>query len=696
MEHTFGSDSVPSGPMDKSKVLTVKPLRCLVPIFPSQSDPSAPPQSSPFASVPPTGPFPPGTAPFFPFYASNESQRQGSGPAPGRSYPIPSPVPLNSFRTPVTASRNGEIGTSRRSTRSHTAVDEDGYSQSDGYGNSFGMDGSDDEKRPKTRRKSRSSAGIAVSNSEIDIDSYVTQLLRSFNLLEIDTFRQADSDKELVGRVLVVYNLLRRKITQLDDTKEAVAGITRRPDLRAGTICMNKGARANVKKRIGAVPGVDIGDIFFFRFELCLVGLHAPSMAGIDYMGVKFSADEEPVAVSIVSSGGYEDEGDDGDVLIYSGQGGVQRKDKPQMDQKLVRGNLALEKSLHRANEVRVVRGLRDFANPTGKVYVYDGLYKIHESWIEKGKSGCNVFKYKLVRVPGQPEAFTLWKSIQLWKDGATTRVGVILPDLTSGAENLPVCLVNDVDNEKGPAYFTYSSSLKYRKPFASTKSSINCSCSAGCQPASNCPCVQRNGGYMPYTSLGVLLSHNSLVHECGKSCLCPPNCRNRVSQAGLKIRLEVFKTRDKGWGLRSWDPIRAGAFICEYAGVVIDSSTVEENGIDPDDNYIFDATRSFDPVESMPVDEPAKFPFPLIISAKNEGNVGRFMNHSCSPNVYWQPVVRENHDESYLHVGFYAIKHIPPMQELTYNYGMVRSDKAGSQRKKCLCGTPRCKGSFY
>ncbi|KVH95057.1 histone-lysine N-methyltransferase, H3 lysine-9 specific SUVH1-like [Cynara cardunculus var. scolymus] len=696
MEHTFGSDSVPSGPMDKSKVLTVKPLRCLVPIFPSHSDSSAPPQSSPFASVPPTGPFPPGAAPFFPFYASNESQRQGSGPAPGRSYPIPSPVPLNSFRTPVTASRNGEIGTSRRSSRSHTIVDEDGYSQSDGYDNSFGMDGSDDEKKPKTRRKSRGAAGIAVSNSEIDIDSYVTHLLGSFNLLEIDTFRQADSDKELVGRVLVVYNLLRRKITQLDDTKEAMAGVTRRPDLRAGTICMNKGARANVKKRIGAVPGVDIGDIFFFRFELCLVGLHAPSMAGIDYMGVKFSADEEPVAVSIVSSGGYEDEGDDGDVLIYSGQGGVQRKDKPQMDQKLVRGNLALEKSLHRANEVRVIRGLRDFANPTGKVYVYDGLYKIHESWIEKGKSGCNVFKYKLVRVAGQPEAFTLWKSIQLWKDGATTRVGVILPDLTSGAENLPVCLVNDIDNEKGPAYFTYSSSLKYRKPFASTKSSINCSCSTGCQPATNCPCVQRNGGYMPYTSLGVLLSHNSLVHECGKSCLCPPNCRNRVSQAGLKIRLEVFKTRDKGWGLRSWDPIRAGAFICEYAGVVIDSSTVEENGIDPDDNYIFDATRSFDSVESLPVDEPAKFPFPLIISAKNEGNVGRFMNHSCSPNVYWQPVVRENHDESYLHVGFYAIKHIPPMQELTYNYGTVRADKAGSQRKKCLCGTPRCKGSFY
>lgn len=695
MEHTYTADSVPSGLLNKSMVLSVKPLRCLIPIFPSQPDPSAPPQPSQFASVPPTGPFPPGSSPFFPFFASNESQRQATGPAQGRAFPIPSPVPINSYRTPVSASRNGDIGTSRRTSRNHTVVDEEEYSQSDGYGNSFGKDmeiGSDaDERKRAARRKAKTGAGIAVSNSDIDIESMVTHLLRSFNLVEIDTFRQSDSDREYVERVLVVYNLLRRKITQLDDTtKDAAAGMSRRPDLRAGTICMTKGARANVKKRIGAVPGVDIGDIFFFRMEICLVGLHAPSMAGIDYMTVRLSGEEEPLAVSIVSSGGYEDEGDDGEVLIYSGQGGVQRKDKQQMDQKLVRGNLALEKSLHRANEVRVIRGLKDFSNPTGKVYIYDGLYKIHESWIEKGKSGCNVFKYKLVRVAGQPEAFTLWKAIQQWKDGVTSRVGVILPDLTSGAENLPVCLVNDVDGEKGPAYFTYAPSLKYTKSFPSTKPSF-CNCTNGCQPASNCPCVHKNGGYIPYSSLGVLLCHNSLIHECGSSCVCPLNCRNRISQAGLKFRLEVFKTKDKGWGLRSWDHIRAGAFICEYAGVVI-----AENEIDPDDNYVFDATRSFEPLETMPIDEPAKFPVPLVISARNEGNVGRFMNHSCSPNVYWQPIIRENQDESYFHVGFYAIKHIPPMQELTYNYGMVRADRPGLQKKKCLCGSSICTGSFY
>ncbi|KAK1426989.1 hypothetical protein QVD17_15671 [Tagetes erecta] len=709
MEESLGSDSVPSGPIDKSRVMTVKPLRCLIPIFPSHAGTSASPQAPPFAFGAPTGPFPPGAAQFFPFVSSNEPQRPASVPVPvpvpvpvqvpvpdqerSNANGIPSPVPLNSFRTPAPPAKTSGRGRPRGSTKNREQYD-DGYTQNDSYENGFTVDaddGSDTVRRKhKARKIVKGPQGVAISNSEIDIDEQVNHLLRSFNLVDINTSLQADSDHDLVQRVVMAYNLLRRKIMQLDDAKGVIPGISRRADLRSGTILMNKGARANVRRRIGAVPGVNIGDVFFFRMELCLAGLHAPIMAGIDYLSFKVSGDEEPIAVSIVSSGGYEDEEDDGEVLIYTGQGGVQRNDKLMMDQKLERGNLALEKSLHKGNEVRVVRGIKDGTSLTGKIYVYDGVYKLHESWIEKGKSGCNVFKYKLIRIPGQPEGFLLWKSIQQWRDGVTTRVGVILPDLTSGAENLPICLVNDVDSEKGPAYFTYCSSLKYAKPFHSSKPS-SCRCSNGCQPATNCPCVERNSGYLPYSSGGILLSHNSVIHECGPSCLCPTTCRNRISQAGLKLRLEVFRTKNKGWGLRSWDPIRAGAFICEYAGDVI------ENSSDSDDEYILDTTRSFDSLEPVPTDEYVKPPFPLIVSAKNKGNVGRFMNHSCSPNVYWQPIVRENEHESYLHIGFYAIRHIPPLHELTFNYGNPKAEKkSGPQRKKCLCESTKCKGYFY
>ncbi|XP_039033121.1 histone-lysine N-methyltransferase, H3 lysine-9 specific SUVH1-like [Hibiscus syriacus] len=166
---------------------------------------------------------------------------------------------------------------------------------------------------------------------------------------------------------------------------------------------MSKGVRTNTRKRIGFVPGVEIGDIFFFRLELCLVGLHAQCMAGIDPMPMKGDLEGERVAVSIVSSGGYDDDVEDTDVLVYTGHGGNASGDKEASDQKLVRGNLALEKNLHRANEVRVIRGFQDTSHQTSKVYVYDGLYK-------------------------------------KWK-GLPSRDGLILPDLTSGAESIPVSL---------------------------------------------------------------------------------------------------------------------------------------------------------------------------------------------------------------------------------------------------------------
>lgn len=370
-------------------------------------------------------------------------------------------------------------------------------------------------------------------------------------------------------------------------------------------------------------------------------------------------------------------------------------------DQKLERGNLALEKSMHRGNEVRVIRGVVDVQNGgRGKIYMYDGLYRVQESWAEKSKLGnCSIFRYKLIRVPGQPEAYTLWKSVQQWREGTATRVGVILPDLTSGAESQPVCLVNDVDDEKGPAYFTYIPSLKYSKPFMKSNPSVGCQCLGGCQPGgTSCPCIQKNGGYLPFNPLGVLMSYKTLVYECGSACSCPPNCRNRITQAGPKARVEVFKTKNRGWGLRSWDPIRGGGFVCEYAGEVIEESRVGEFGNDGDDDYIFDATRMYEPLEAVRDynDESKKVPYPLVISAKKGGNVARFMNHSCSPNVYWQLVVREINNETFYHVAFFAIRHIPPMQELTFDYGMVPPDKADRRRKKCLCGSLNCRGYFY
>ncbi|XP_050231597.1 histone-lysine N-methyltransferase, H3 lysine-9 specific SUVH3-like [Mercurialis annua] len=677
MEGGSGNNSVPpSSTFDKSRVLDVKPLRTLVPVFPNS------PQNPPFVCAPPNGPFPAGFSPFYPF---NGPHSAGTTVAPDlNQQQTHTPAPLRSFRAPES---NGNFSSAKS-----------GDGSSDG--------------RPK-RAVGRPKASASASQKKYKKDLDFTLSVSANFVVGISPAQRDDGDREVVNNIMMRFDSLRRRISQLEDSKEATSGLIKRADLKAGNVLMSKGVRTNMRKRIGVVPGVEIGDIFFFRMEMCVVGLHSQSMAGIDYMIVRGDVDEDPLAVSIVSSGGYDDEAEDRDVLIYSGQGGNANSNKKEAaDQKLERGNLALERSLHRANEVRVIRGMKDSYNAAGRIYVYDGLYKIQESWVDKGKSGCNIFKYKLARVPGQPGAFSVWKSIQQWKEGIITRAGLVLPDLTSGAESQPVSLVNDVDEEKGPAYFTYVPTVKYVKSFKLSEPSYGCNCRTACaQGDLNCSCIRKNGGDFPYTANGVLVNRRPLVHECGPTCPCIPSCKNRVSQTGFKVRLEVFKTKDRGWGLRSWDPIRGGTFICEYAGEVIEKDKAKQDG-EGDDDYIFDSTRAYEPFkwncesglieeDENDIAEEPNIPSPLIINAKNIGNVARFMNHSCDPNAFWQPVAYETNNESYVHVAFFAMKHIPPMTELTYDYGVSRSDEAADDnnvrhgKKKCLCGSRKCRGSF-
>ncbi|KAL6616258.1 hypothetical protein ACP70R_038528 [Stipagrostis hirtigluma subsp. patula] len=513
--------------------------------------------------------------------------------------------------------------------------------------------------------------------------------------------------REIVEAVLMTFEALRRRHLQLDEAQDT----SKRADLKCGALMMARNLRANNGKRIGVVPGVEIGDIFYFRMELCIIGLHAPSMGGIDYMTAKFGDEDDSVAICIVAAGGYDNKDDDTDVLVYSGSGGNNKNSEERQDQKLERGNLALERSLSRKNVIRVVRGYKDPGCLTGKVYVYDGLYRIHESWKEKTKTGIVCFKYKLLREPGQPDGVAIWKMSQKWVENPTTRGNALHPDLSSGAENLPVFLVNDVDSEKAPGHFTYITQVKYLKPLSSVKPLEGCRCLSVCLPGdTNCCCAQHNGGSLPYSSSGLLVCRKPMVYECGGFCRCSFNCRNRVSQKGVRIHFEVFKTGNRGWGLRSWDPIRAGSFVCEYVGEVIDDAKFDLD--DNENDYIFQTLCpgektlkwNYGPEligeESTNISADTFEPLPIKISAKKMGNISRFMNHSCAPNVFWQPVQFDHGDDRRPHIMFFALKHIPPMTELTYDYGVIRTDSVDSggrspRAENCLCGSSNCRGFF-
>ncbi|TVU34190.1 hypothetical protein EJB05_16021, partial [Eragrostis curvula] len=519
---------------------------------------------------------------------------------------------------------------------------------------------------------------------------------------ELACLTHSSDPREIVEVILMTFEALRHRHLQLDKTQDT----SKRADQTAGSIMIARNLRANAGKRIGVVPGVEVGDIFYFRMELCVIGLHAPNMAGIDYMTTKFGYEDDSVAVCIVAAGGYDNSDDDTDVLIYSGSGGNGKNSEEMRDQKLERGNLALERSRSRKNVIRVVRGYKDPGCLTGKIYIYDGLYRIHDSWTEKTKTGITCFKYKLLREPGQPDGIAIWKMTQKWVENPTTRGSVLHPDLSSGTENLPVVLVNDVDSEKRPGHFTYATEVEYLIPLSSVKQLQGCRCLSVCVAGNtNCGCAQDNGGNLPYSSSGLLVCRKPMVYECGESCQCSFNCHNRVTQKGAMIHFEVFKTGNRGWGLRSWDPIRAGSFICEYVGEVIgDAKTLNDN----EDDYLFQTlcpgektlkwNHGPELIGGKSTNISAFEPLPIKISAKKMGNISHFMNHCCAPNVFWQPVQFDHGDGHHPHIMFFALKHIPPMTELTYDYGDIGASSSGvhsPRAKNCLCRSANCRGIF-
>lgn len=135
-----------------------------------------------------------------------------------------------------------------------------------------------------------------------------------------------------------------------------------------------------------------MGAHFASYADLYSAGVHRQTQAGISGSG-KEGAD------SIVVSGGYEDDRDFGDEIIYTGHGGRDLSGKHVKDQELTRGNLALAKNEMEGLPVRVIRGAdqkNKFAPTSG--YRYDGLFRVESHWHEQGKSGFKVWRYRLVK----------------------------------------------------------------------------------------------------------------------------------------------------------------------------------------------------------------------------------------------------------------------------------------------------------
>ncbi|KAL2347917.1 hypothetical protein Fmac_001917 [Flemingia macrophylla] len=507
--------------------------------------------------------------------------------------------------------------------------------------------------------------------------------------------------RDLVRRTRMMYDSLRVLATVEDERR--LDSRRARSDLRASTVMKNCGLWLNRDKRIvGAIPGVCIGDVFLYRMELCVVGLHGHPQAGIDYLPASMSSNGEPIATSVIVSGGYEDDVDEGDVVIYTGHGGQDKHSKQVFHQKLEGGNLAMERSMYYGIEVRVIRGVRyeGTSSAAGRVYVYDGLYRILECWFDVGKSGFGVYKYKLCRIDGQSKmgSVVMKEALMLRKDPLCFKPMCCMSlDISNGKENVPVRLFNDIDQNYDPLRFEYLVKTNFPQfVFHQSGRGTGCECVDGC--VDDCFCAMKNGGGFSYNQSGILLRGKPLVFECGPFCNCPPHCRNRVTQKGLKYRLEVFRSRETGWGVRSLDLIQAGAFICEYTGVVLNREQAQLLTMNGDSmihpNRFTDRWAEWgdlSPIDSNYVrpSYPSIPPLDFAMDVSRMRNVACYMSHSSAPNVMVQFVLYDHNNLMFPRLMLFAMENIPPMRELSLDYG-VADELTGklSISSKCTRGS--------
>ncbi|KAL3640020.1 hypothetical protein CASFOL_014988 [Castilleja foliolosa] len=611
------------------------------------------------------------------------------------------------------------------------------------------------------------------------VHAQVTETLRAFNKHYLQHIQE---EENRVGRL----EADRKKSTEKgskskskkEDTAEENAKKTaaRRPDLKAISEMMKTGTVLNPEKRIGSVPGVDVGHQFFSRAEMVVVGFHQHWLNGIDYIGktavsgrkaqkeLNLAQYNLPITISIVLSGQYEDDLDNSDDVIYTGQGGNNLLgDKRQIsDQKLERGNLGLKHCMEQSLPVRVVRGHKCPNSYVGKVYTYDGLYKVVKYWAEKGVSGFTVYKFRLKRLEGQPPLTT--KEVYFTRGRIPQSLseirGLVCEDITGGLENIPIPVTNLVDDPPiSPlgSGFVYIKDMKYSNNISvPTIAPTGCNCQGSCMDSRLCACAKLNGGDFPYvqrdggimafpycvadfcptaaeisevwhliaqwlvymaglwlTAIDLLVEPKSLVFECGPSCKCGPKCVNRTGQNGCRFRLEIFRTPKKGWGVRSWDYIPSGAPICEYIGLL--RRTAELNHA-ADNSYVFDidclqTMKGMDGRESRLRDvslpshlekivEEVSESVPFCIDAAQTGNVARFINHSCQPNLFVQCMLSTHHDIKQAKVMFVAADNIPPLKELTYDYGYALDSVIGpdgkTQQMACYCGANECRKRLF
>uniref|UniRef100_A0A8C7XRM0 Euchromatic histone-lysine N-methyltransferase 1a n=1 Tax=Oryzias sinensis TaxID=183150 RepID=A0A8C7XRM0_9TELE len=252
--------------------------------------------------------------------------------------------------------------------------------------------------------------------------------------------------------------------------------------------------------------------------------------------------------------------------------------------------------------------------------------------------------------------------------------------DISRGYEAVPITCVNGVDSEPCPDNFKYVPDSCVTSPLNIDNDITrlqHCSCADDCS-SSSCMCAQLSlrcwydsDGRLP---LDFCQFEPPVLFECNHSCSCWRSCRNRVVQNGLRVRLQLFRTEKMGWGVRALQDVPQGAFVCEYVGEIIRDTEADKR---ESDSFLFTLDNKVGDAH--------------CIDAKSFGNIGRFLNHLCEPNLLAVRVFTTHQDLRFPRIAFFSSRPIRAGEQIGIDYG-ENYWRVKSKYFSCQCGSSKCR----
>lgn len=177
------------------------------------------------------------------------------------------------------------------------------------------------------------------------------------------------------------------------------------------------------------------------------------------------------------------------------------------------------------------------------------------------------------------------------------------IDDITDGKEGMKVNCINAFDNQRPPPLI-YSA---HRIPMNGVNINTDpefmscCDCTDECVDKSKCACFQltiRGAKYknlmeedeenISYLWKRLLLVVPTGIYECNSRCKCSDRCLNKVVQHPVRVKMQLYRTKARGWGLQSLHDIPKGTFLSIYAGNLYTEKDANAlcQGLDHGDEY--------------------------------------------------------------------------------------------------------------